>query len=357
MSSPFSIFFRRLPLQEQINFARHLSITIKAGLPLFEGLKIIRRQTVSRRMGRVLDRLIVEVNNGQSLANSLERHGGVFGDFFINIIRIGETSGSLAENLLYLSEELKKSKFLRSRIKSALIYPTIILIATIGIAALLIFFIFPKVLPIFGSLRIKLPLTTRILIIVSDFLLTRWRWILGGAVAALLLIRLSFFLRGTRAFLNRLVLYLPIVGRLTVDVNIANLSRIMGVLLKSGIKIVEAVTITSKTLSNLVYRRALENAAFRIQRGEQLAESLLKEKRLFPKLFANMVEIGENTGNLQDNLFYLSDYYTDEVDLRVHNLTTLLEPLLLIIMGSIVGFIALSIITPIYEVSSSLEIR
>lgn len=349
-------FFNRLPVQEKINFARHLAIVIKAGLPVLEGLRIIRKQTASKTLGKVIDQLIVDVNNGQFLADSLAKHRYLFGDFFISIIRVGETSGTLAANFLYLAEETEKAKDLRSKIRSALIYPVVILVATVGIVALLIFSVFPKVLPIFTSLRVKLPVTTRILIAVSQFLLAHGIETLLGLIALTVLFRVLFVrVAPFRLFFDRLLFFVPVVSDLIVSISMANFTRILGILLKSGIKIVEAVLVTSETFSNLAYRRAFIAAAEEVRRGEQFAHYLSSQKRIFPPLLAGLIEIGENTGNLEENLLYLSDYYVKRSETVVRNLTTILEPFLLLIMGLIVGFVALSIITPIYEVTSALR--
>src|SRR5882724_1465029 len=204
--------FGRLPLQAEINFARHLSIVVKAGLPVFEGLKILHRQAESKRFQKILEAIIVDVNNGQSLADSLEFQGNAFSHFFINVVRVGEASGTLSENLRYLADELAKNRALRSKIKSAMVYPMIILVATIGIVSGLIFFIFPKILPIFTNLKATLPITTRILIAVSAFLTAQWFWVLGGVILFIVFIRLLFLVDGVRYLFQKTLLYVPVVS-------------------------------------------------------------------------------------------------------------------------------------------------
>lgn len=347
--------FERLSIQEKINFARHLAIVIKAGLPLIEGLKIIRNQLRSKTLAEIVDVLIADVDKGQSLADGLESHRHVFGDFFINIIRVGETSGTLAQNLIYLAEELKKAKDLKAKIRSAMIYPMVILVATVAITAFLTFVVFPKIIPVFSGLNIKLPATTRILIEVLEFSKAQgWKVILGLAVF-LTGFKFLFRVPAVKYFFDRAVFLVPVVSSLVINVNMANFTRILGLLLKSGIRIVEAVTITSSTFRNLVYQRALFNANEQIRRGQQLAEYLEAQEKFFPLLLSGMIKIGENTGNLEDNLFYLSEYYTEEVDNKIHLLTTLLEPLMLLLMGLFVGFVAVSIILPIYSISQGLS--
>ena len=349
--------FEHLSIEEKINFTRHLSIVIKAGIPLFEGLKIIQKQARKRTLRRVIDQLIIDVNNGQFLSDAMERHRHLFGEFFINIIRIGEASGTLATNLLYLAEELKKSKILKSRVRSAMIYPIVLLAATIGITGLLVFFVFPKVLPIFESLNVKLPLATRILIGVANFLINHGVTLFAALAIFYIVFRLLLKIEGFRYIFHRMIFLVPVFSRLSVDINMANMTRVLQVLMKSGVKIVEAVTITSKTFSNLVYRRALLRAADWIRKGEQFAEFLGSKsgKKFFPPLLTSLVEIGENTGNLEDNLQYLTEYYGDEIETSLRNLTALLEPVLLLLMGLIVGFVALSIILPIYSVTQGIK--
>lgn len=348
--------FEKVPFQEKINFARHLALIVQGGLPILEGLKILSKQTESRTLAKIINQVIGDVDNGQFLADSLQKHNKIFGDFFISIIRVGETSGTLALNLTYLAQEMEKSKDLKNKVRSALIYPVVILVATIAIVSILIFVVFPKVLPIFTSLKVPLPLTTRILIAVTNFLLADG-WILAVAIAAaFILFRLLVSRVGTlRLFINRLIFFVPVASSLTASVSMANMARILGILLKSGVKIVEAVTITSATFNNLVYRRALEGAAEEIQRGEQLSSYLSAHPRIFPPLIASLIGIAENTGNLEENLGYLSDYYTKQTDVTVNNLATILEPFLLLFMGLLVGFIALSIITPIYQITSAIK--
>lgn len=353
--SRFSRLFERLPLQEKINFSRHLAIVTKAGLPVMEGLRVIKEQATLKVMREVLDQMIADVERGQSLADSLESHRHIFGDFFINIIRVGETSGTLSQNLFYLADELKKAKQLRSRVRSAMVYPIVILVATVGITAFLTFVVFPKILPVFSGLDIELPATTRFLISVLDFSQAfGWQFLVGLAVFSVLF-RMLLKVGAVRYLFHRLVFFLPVASGLVVNVNMTNFARILGLLLKSGIRIVESIVITSNTFENMVYQRILGGADDRIRRGEQLAECLGENPKFFPTLFVGMIKIGENTGNLEENLGYLSDYYAEEVDNKIAAMTSLLEPVLLLIMGFLVGFVAISIILPIYSISSGLS--
>lgn len=344
----------RVPLSEKILFARHLALMVRTGTPLLDSLRLMQKQMRSASFRYILERVVREVEGGKFLSASLAQFKGAFGDLFINIIRIGETSGTLSENLSYLAVEQRKLQLLRQKIRAALIYPIVIFVATTGIVGILVFFVLPRILPIFSSLRIALPLSTRILVAVSQTLLNYGGWIFLALLILLAVWILLLRLPHIRFATHRFILFLPFVGAVSRMANISDITRTLGLLLKSGTQIVEAVRITAGSASNLVYRRALDEVAEGIQRGESLHTYFTRHEHLFPPTMAYMIEVGETTGSLENNLFYLADYYTEEVEEATKNMTTILEPLLLLLMGGIVGFVAISIITPIYEVTQTL---
>jgi type II secretory pathway component PulF len=352
----FSKLFDRISIQEKINFARHLSLVIKAGLPVFEGLKIIQTQTDSPVLKRVLESLIDDVNNGKFLADGLQRYEHLFGPFFVNIVRVGEASGTLSKNLLYLADELRRQKGLQAKVRSAMVYPLVILVMTLGVAGFLTFYVFPKLIPVFASLNVQLPFTTRLLLSTLNFLRDYGLYTLGGVIVFLIVARVIFKrVTPVRYFFDRLLFVVPVVSDLTISVNMVNFTRVLGLLLKSGVKIVEAIDITRNTFANLVYKRVLANAGEETRKGGQLGVYLASQKSFFTPLVYGMVRIGESTGNLEENLEYLAEYYDDEVDTKLHSLTSLIEPLMLLMMGLLVGFVALSIITPIYSISQGIK--
>ncbi len=347
-------FFENVSTEEKINFARHLSIIIKAGMPMIEGLRIIRKNAKGT-FARVLDHLVESVNSGQSLAHGLQKYKHIFENFFINIIAVGEVSGTLSQNLLYLSQELKKVKDLKGRVRAAMIYPMILFLATIAISIFLTFFIFPKIIEAFTQLNVKLPATTRALIAILGFLKSYGIVLAIGFVVLLITVRFLLRITAIRYAMDRILMRMPVLGKLMITMNVASSSRILSILLKSGVKIVEAVVIVSDTFENLVYKKAFRAAAEEVKKGASFAEYLQTDSHIFPSMFASMVEVGENTGNLEENLLYLSDYYTEEVDASLKDLTAVMEPMLILMMGLIVGFVALSIITPIYSISQGLR--
>jgi type IV pilus assembly protein PilC len=348
-------FFESISDQEKIDFARHLAIIIKAGIPLYDGLIIVKRQSQSAKLINIVDQLSRDVSNGLFFADSLDRYHDLFGDFFISVVRVGEASGTLAQNLLYLSTETKKRRDLKRKIKSAMVYPTVILVATLAVTAFLAFFVFPKLLPALTGSGGTLPASTRLLITLIGFVTSYG--IVSAIGVAILVVIFNYTLHHVEAFrylLHRLILVTPVLSRLSVDLNMINFSRILSLLLKSGVKIAEALTITGKTFDNLVYRRLVEEASAEIGRGGALAPFLEQRSKLFPPFITGMIQIGEATGNLNENLQYVGEYYEEEVSYSLDSLTTIIEPIMLLLMGLMVGFVAISIITPIYSISSNL---
>ncbi len=348
--------FDSLSIQEQINFARHLAIVIRAGIPLYQGLNLIKPQTQSRTLLKILEQLTVDIGNGRFLADSLQRYESIFGGFFVNIVRVGETSGTLAQNLLYLADELKKSRALKAQVRSAMVYPMVILFATFGVVGFLTFFVFPKLLPVLHGLNVALPASTLALISAVDFL--RNYGIASAIGLIVFLIIFNILMRKVEPFryvLHRLIFFVPTVSGLSVNLNMVNFTRVLGLLLKSGMKILEAVRITAGTFDNLVYRRALLQASEGLRKGGQIADYLALHKEFFPLLLSGMIKIGEDTGSLEENLEYLSGYFEEEVEYKLHTLTSLLEPIMLLFMGLLVGFVAISIITPIYSISQGIK--
>ncbi|MEK7513120.1 MAG: type II secretion system F family protein [Patescibacteria group bacterium] len=359
LSKPLNLKFLkpRITQQERINFARHLSIAIKSGLPLLEALRLIEGQASSKKLSRIVGDVIVSVNSGQSLAQALGRYQRTFGEFFVSMVRVGEASGSLASNLLYLSQELRKQHEIQGRAKSAMIYPLIVLIATIGMTVALTVFIFPKILPIFSSLRVELPFTTRIVIQMMTFFQTSGFLALGGVIGFFILTRGLLAVKALHFWFDRFVLSFPVVSKIVTALTLANFTRSLSILLKSGMTLIDALGVTKVTFHNRYYQWHVEQLIDVVRRGEEIAHYMAEHPHLFPPMLSGMIKVGENTGTLEENLLYLSEYFTEEVESSVRNLTSLLEPILVLFMGLVVGFIALSIIMPIYSITQGLRVK
>lgn len=352
-----SSLFVRFPIKDQILFIKRLGTLISAGVPILRALEILGDQmaTMSLGMSKIFKTLIADVKNGQYLHASLAKYPNIFGEFTVNIIRVGEYSGTLSENLNYLSDELRKKQALRRKVIGSMIYPFFIVLATFGVTGLLTFFVFPKILPIFRSLDFDLPLTTKMLIVVSAFLLNFWLWLLIGLGIAIIVLIFLMRVPAFRRSVHRVVLSIPIFGRLSQSYQMSLLCRTMGLLLKSGVMITEATSITAKTTLNLVYERELKAMEKKVMQGGKLSDHMSGKKALFPPIVSHMLSVGEESGSLSDTLLFLGDMYEKEVEELTTNLTNMLEPVLMIFMGVVVGFVAISIITPIYEVTQNIQ--
>lgn len=343
-------------MKEQVLFAKRMSFLVKAGVPLIDCLALIRKQTKSRAKARVFDAVIDDVNNGQFLASSLAKHRNLFGDFAINLIRVGEESGILSQNLAHLADELQKKSELHRKVLGALVYPFVITVATIGITTVLTVFIFPKILPVFASLHVNLPLTTRVLMAVSDFLRIYGLWLLGFVVGvSVLFTYLKYKFPQVKFVFHQFLLHLPIFGILVQSYNLANFCRTLGLMLKSGMPLTDALVMVAETTPNLAYQRAFIALSESVLKGEPLSRQLGRQPALFPDTLTHMVTIGETTGGLSTSLIYLSELYEADIEELTRNLSSAIEPFLMIFMGLLVGFIAVSIITPIYEITQNLH--
>ena len=345
-----------LSIKDQTFFIKRLSYFIKAGITIMESLHMIREQTIPKKYTRMLDIIIRDISNGQFLSTSLSKFKGVFGEFAINIIHVGETSGTLSQNLEYLADELKKKQQLRQKIIGASIYPIVITLATLGITAFLMIYLFPKIMPVFLSLNMTLPISTRIVIFISDSL----RNYSYHIITFIVVFGIGFFITFKKSYLfhyyfDKFVLKMPIVGKVIQYYNMTNFTRTMGLLLKSGITLNEALPIISKTTVNLVYKKEYQFMLRTINQGERMSFYLNKRMKLFPDVLSQIIAVGERSGNLSNSFVYLSDLYEGEVDDFTKNLSGLIEPVLMIFMGILVGFIAISIITPIYGITQHLS--
>lgn len=343
--------FLHISLQEQVIFIKRLSLLIRAGVPLLSGLHMLKKQASSRSMVKILDRVIADVENGQYLATSLGRFRKIFGEFTVNLVEIGEISGTLSENLEYLAAELKKTQALRRKVIGSLIYPVLIIFATFGITALLTVYVFPKILPIFKSVNFPLPWSTRSLIFISDIMLHYGTHIAAGLAGLAMLFWILLKIKSFRYLVHRFILTLPLIGSISQSYNVTNICRTMGLLLKSNVLIVRSIKITSHITRNAVFKRELEKASELISRGEPISKHLETRPNIFPLIMSQMVTVGENTGNLSETFLYLANMYEEEVDELTKNLSVVIEPMLLIFMGLLVGFVAISIITPIYGIT------
>lgn len=348
------IHFRGVNISELAITTRQFSTLISAGLPLEASLVALSEQTEDARLGQILTEVRDRVSEGSSLANALGEHRNVFSDLYINIVRAGEASGTLDIVLLRLADFLEKQAALTSKVKSALIYPIFMFFIGGGVLFFTMTYVIPRIAKIFEDSQKALPLMTVILINVSGFF---------SSNILLLLILLPILLfaayrfnkteRGSMLF-DRISLKLPVFGKINSMVVISRFTRTLGTLLASGIPLLDALKIGEAVLGNQVYSKTLEEVRSNVREGTSLAKPL-RDSGVFPPLVTRMIAVGEQTGEMEEMLTKVADIYDQQVETMVSTLTSLLEPVMILIIGAVMGFIVFAVLLPIFNLTSTIS--
>ncbi len=344
-----------IPLKAKIAFIQNLDLLLKSGVAAPRALRIIAKQTGNRKFRGIIDNLATSVETGKSLHEAMAEYPKIFSHIFISMIEVGELSGNLEKSLEYLRIQLQREADLKSKTKGAMIYPAVIVSAMIVIGIVLAIFVLPKLTATFKEFNTQLPILTRIVIYVSDWMAANSVIVVIGFVA--IVVGGVFAMRtpaGKRA-LAWFLLHMPMISPITKKINIARFSRILGSLMKSGISVVQGLGVTADALSNVYYQEVLQDTAESVKLGQPLTDSLAKHDKLFPFIVTQMLAIGEETGNLEDILEQLAQSHEAEIDETMKNLSSIIEPLLLLVIGVVVGFLALALIMPIYNITQSIS--
>lgn len=341
---------------EKMLFTKELSVLLKSGVPLHEALVSLAHQSKFSSMKRILEQVIVDAENGQTLVHAFGRYPRVFDALYVNLLAIGEQSGNLVMNLEYLSDQLDRSYILRKKIQGILLYPAIVFSSAGLLGALISVFILPKLVRLFDSFNVALPLSTRVLLWFAALMRDFGKEMLLGVFLLVVFLRLFVLIPPIRSIWHRIILSLPFLGPFLKNVSLALLFRDLGVMLQSGLPISRAVEIESGIMSNLAYARMLREWQETLLQGKSIAEGIEgKYGFLLPEIVVKMIAAGEQSGKLDETFLYLSDFLDAEVDRTAKNFTVLLEPILLLIIGGIVAFLALAILTPIYSLTGSIH--
>ena len=343
----------RVKPRDLIVFSHNLSAMMKAGLSLSRGLAILERQTKNVAFKKTIKTLIDDISQGSTLSSGMAKFPKVFSAVFVSMVRAGEESGGLSEALLVVGDQLEKSYALKKKIKGALIYPAVVLVALVIIGILMFMFVVPTLASTFKELKVELPTSTKIIVWISDTLANHFLTML--AVVAAVFIAVIYTLRtkvGHRLF-ERSLFYMPVVKDLMRQSNSARTARTLSSLLSSGVDMLEAINITRDVLQNSFYKEVMATAAERVQKGIPLSSVFSENENIYPLLVGEMIEVGEETGRLSDMLLNVAIYYEDEVDSATKNMSTVIEPLLMVVIGLSVGFFAVSMITPMYSVMTN----
>ena len=346
--------FRGVSLVDKIMFTRNLAVMIGAGLALNKALSVLEEQSENQKLKAIIAEVVNNVQAGKAFSECIAAHPDAFPDLYVNMVRIGETAGNLEEVLNGLADQMKKDHDIVSRVRGALMYPAVIFMVMLLVGYLMMILVVPKLAATFMDIGAELPASTRVLIFMSNVMLNYWYFVIGGFVGFLYVARLVLRTAGGKKGLDALILRLPVIKGLSRKLNSARLCRTLGILVDSGVPIVKALEILAKTLSNHYFSESLSTAALEIQKGKTLFESLKKYKGLYPPLVVQMIAVGEETGSLTKVLTKLAEFYEDEVNELTKNLSTIIEPIMMVVIGAGVGFFALSMITPMYSVMDNI---
>jgi len=342
-------FFSGVSLKDKMMFARHLGIMLSSGLSVPRALDVISSQTKNKKFKNILAKIGEDVKTGNTLADSLARTE-VFDELSVNMIRVGEVGGSLEEVLTLLADQLEKEHNLISKVRGAMYYPSVILVVMIGIGIAMMTYVVPQLTSVFTDTQAVLPASTKMLISSSNFMAAHKLWMLLLVIFIILSIVIYFKTAVGRKTAAFLFLKAPVIKNIVVKVNNARFARIYGSLLKSGVPVTESLKIISETLTNRYYQNAFKKIGIEVQKGKPLHGELSEYPKLFPVIVIQMVEVGEETGKTVDVLTELAKFYEEEIDQLTKNLSSIIEPVLMVIIGAAVGFFAISMMLPMYSI-------
>lgn len=349
-------FGRKIKPQEQITFAKNLAVMIDAGISVSRALSILEKQSKNKRLVVLFESISASINKGESLSKSLEAHGDVFGGLFVAMVRAGEESGKLSYSLKIIASQLEKAHSLSKKIKGAMIYPSVIVSVMIVIGIILMIYMVPTLTETFIGLNISLPLPTRVIIAISNFLRANVFVTFGTLLALVFGIITGLKTKKGQDMLDYSVLHTPMIKNLAKEINSARTARTLASLISSGVDIVSALYITNAVLQNHYFKNLLGDAAKQVEVGELLSSSLSNENgNLYPVFVGEMLAVGEETGKMTEMLENIADYYEAEVDQKTKDLSTVIEPFLMVLIGIAVGIFAIAMMLPTYSLVDAIQ--
>lgn len=348
------IFKKGVKSKDVILFTRQMASMLNSGLTLVRSLGILKDQMGKQKMGEVIGGIISDIEEGLSFSSALLRYPHVFSPIYTSLIKASEMSGLLDKSLLRLADNLEKQKRLRDNIRGALIYPIIIVVLMVIVAAAMLFFVIPQLGNLYKDLNIELPLPTRIVIGTSHLVISFWPFVLG--IGLITIFAYSRFKRTEegKILIDNFLLKIPILGTLIRKKILTEVSRTLGLLIGSGALVVESLIQTSDIAGNTIYKNAIMDISEKVEKGVTVSDAMSIYDSLFPPILVQLVKVGEQTGKLDETFMKSSEYFEQEVDDAVKNLTTAMEPIIMVILGVGVGFLIISVITPIYNLTSSI---
>ncbi|MBI2023972.1 type II secretion system F family protein [Candidatus Giovannonibacteria bacterium] len=342
--------FSRISVAEKMLFARNLSVMISAGLALSRSIEILSEETKNQRFKKTLLNVAASVSKGSNFSESLRNFPKIFSKLFVAMVSAGEKTGNMDGSLKLISHQLKREYDLRRKVRGAMIYPVVILIAMFIVGILMMIFIVPTLVSTFQELNMELPTLTKVVIFISNFLIHNLVIALLGFFIVIFSIYSAFQTERGKKILDAVLLKIPVISRLVKQNNAARTSRTLGSLIGSGVAILEALDITGDVIQNHYFKEVIKEAREKVEKGGAVSSAFVENAGLYPSLVGEMMAIGEETGKLSEMLFRLAVFYEGEVGQATKDMSTIIEPVLMIIIGAVVGLFALSMIQPLYGI-------
>ncbi|HSI20559.1 MAG TPA: type II secretion system F family protein [Verrucomicrobiae bacterium] len=348
----FLPFLNRVTLNDRTLFSRQLATMIEAGLTLSQSMRLLIRQARKGKFRDVMEGVLNDIQDGFSFSSALAKYNDVFDPVFINVVRSGEATGKLENVLSQLSTNMEKDVKIRGKIKGALVYPAFIMVAMVGVGVVMMVKVIPQLRDLFLSSGKELPLSTRTLIAVSDFLIHRWYLVILILVVGGYALRAFLQSEAGVRFFSKFSLRIPVMGKIVEETNMARFGRLLSLLLSSGVPLLEALRLINDSFTNRLYQRGIQIVAEQVERGIPMSTPI-SDNPIFPLMVGQMVSVGEQTGKMDEVMIKLAEYYEAEVDSKVSGLSSLIEPIVIIILGIGVAGLVVSILLPIYQISTS----
>ncbi len=350
----FSNFFNKPSFSDIVDFTRQVAIMLNAGLTIVDSLDIIKKQVTKPALKKIISDIDTDIKSGNSFSTALQKYRGIFSNLYIALVKSGEASGKLSDILLKLSDNLEKEREFKGKLKGAMIYPVIVISAMFAVMFIMITFVVPKLLNLYKDFNISLPLTTQILITVSSFSAKFWPLIIGGLFVATTAFKKYAGTKAGKHSIDAFMLRVPIINNVIRISSLVDATRTLSILIGSGVSILEGLTIVIDTTDNSIFHDSFLNIKKKVEKGQSLGNSL-QQQEIFPPILVQMTLVGEQTGHLDDTLMRMSRYFEMESEIAIKALTTLIEPMILVFLGLGVGFLVISVITPIYNLTSSFK--
>jgi type IV pilus assembly protein PilC len=345
---------QRIDFNDIVNFTRQVAIMLNAGLTLIDSLEILKKQTTKLPLKKMIEAIDEKIKGGSSFSVALKDYKSNFSNLYISLVRSGEASGKLGEILLRLADNLEKEREFKSKLKGALVYPMIIVIGMFVVMFIMVTFVLPKLLGLYKDFNVELPLSTKILIGISSFSTKFWPLVLILTVLGFYFAKKYLSTKAGKKSFDQFALKLPVFGHIISISALVESTRTLSILISAGISILDALSIVVDSTDNSIYQQAFLTVSQKVEKGQSLGMALDQEG-IFPPILVQMSQVGEQTGNLDDTLMRLSKYFEMESEMAVKTMTTLIEPAILVFLGGGVGFLVMSVITPIYNLTNSFK--